>query len=139
MRTIFVLFVLLTMPGAACQDVKDTAKGAGKAVVDCTKAELAPTVRELGPVMERVVLDALDPSGKVDWAPVKDVAKGLASDVGRCVLAETIAAFLTRKPDPNAPQSAGVEVNRIELADGFASLRAELWGGARFKTTAGEL
>lgn len=137
MRTLFVLFVLCFMPGAACQDAKSIATSGGKALVDCTAKQIAPTLTEFGPVMERVVLDAVDPSGKVNWSPVKDVAKGFTKDIGGCLLADVVARLLAPKAD--ATQNAPLMVDRDSLLSGFAELRTSQFGGATYKTASGEL
>lgn len=138
MRYVLGFLIVMFCLGAACETAKDAAKGAGKAVVDCTKGHAADTVRELGPVMERVVLDAVNPDGRVNWAPVKEVAKEFTTEVGGCVLAHAVARIMTVVREGGA-QSSDLQVNRAQLAEDFAALRVELFGGARFKTAAGEL
>ena len=75
-------------------------------------------------------------SGKLDYAPVKDFAKGFASDVTRCAVADAVARLINPPPaDPNAPQISPLQVDRDAAIAGFR----ELFGGATFRTEAGEI
>lgn len=122
-----------------CSSVKNAAHGVASSVVDCTKRETANTVHDLRPLGDAMLSNALA-DGKVDWGPVRDVAKGFATDVGRCVLADAVSrALAPRKADPNAPKISPLEVNPDELRAGFRQLAGDLYGGASFKTEAGSL
>lgn len=124
----------------SCDKLKSTATLGGKILVDCTKHETARVVDQLAPLAEKILVDAIDPDGKVDWQPVKDLAKGFTADVGGCVLSDVVArALKPSPPDPDAPQSSPLQVDRDALAAGFAELKADLFGGVTFKTASGEL
>lgn len=131
---------LLFLPGAACQDVKDAGSGLKSAAVDCTRAETLKVAGELGPVVEHVLTEAVTPDGHIDWAPVKDLAKGFTVDVGGCVLASVVARVLHPAPaSPGAPQSSPLAIDREALRAGFGKLKGELFGGVTFRTPDGEL
>lgn len=123
----------------ACSSVKGVAHDVANGLVDCTKKETSAAVHELRPLGDAMLVNALDGS-KVDWAPVRDIAKGFVTDVGRCVLADAVGRALAPKPtDPNAPKLSPLEVDANALRSGFRQLSTELYGGAQFKTEAGQL
>jgi hypothetical protein len=133
-----LLVLLLALVG--CSAMKDGARAAGAAVLDCTKGELAGAVNDLAPMAEKIVLDALDPAGDVNWRPVREYAVGLATSVGKCVLAEGVARVLAPKPDdPLAPKVGGIVINHTAVRIGFANLKSELFGPVTFQTSAGAL
>ncbi len=140
MRTLFLITVLLTCSALNCDGAKESLKSAAHAVLDCTKGELAPAVRDLAPMAERIVLDAIDPNGAVNWSPVKDYAKGMLTDIGRCAIAEGVARVL-RPPvdDPNAPKVGGLAIDATAVRIGFAELKADVFGAVTFQTSAGRL
>lgn len=136
---------ILFLPAAACRDAADTAKDIGKTgagiLVDCTKAKAGAVATELGGLVEATVLDAVDSDGKVNWTPVKDLAKSFSRDVGWCALSTAVARILAPPAsDPNAPKVAELQIDRAALRTGFAELKTELLGpGVTFKTADGEL
>lgn len=140
MRHVMLVLILLACPALNCDGARDTLKDGLNTVLDCTKGELAPAVNDLAPIAEKIVLDALDPAGKVNWAPVKEYGKGLVTNVAKCVLAEGVARVLAPKPDdPNAPKVGGVHVDVAAVRVGFAEVKAELFGPVTFETSAGRL
>lgn len=146
MRNLFSFLIatvcILFLPAAACGDAaKDAAKTGAGIVVDCTTGEAAKAVHELGPLAEKVVIDAIDPSGKVDWSPVKELGKKFSAQVGGCVLADVIGRVLNPKPDdPNAPKVGGMNVDLAAVRAGFAQTKVELFGdGVTFQTSSGPL
>jgi hypothetical protein len=140
-KTSMLTLVALLAVLVGCSNIKGAASAAAGAIVDCTKGELAPAVRDLAPIAEKLVLDALGPSGDVDWRPVREYAIGLATNVGKCVLAEGVARVLAPKPDdPLAPKTGGVAIDHAAVRRGFANLKSELFGpGVTFETSAGQL
>lgn len=145
MRNLFSFLIatvcILFLPAAACGEAaRDVAKTGASVLIDCTAGELGKTAGELAPMAEKIVLDAIDSTGKVNWDPVKEYGKGLATDVGKCVLAEGIARALAPKPaDPNAPKSADVVVDADAVKAGFANTVRQLYGDVTFQTSAGVL
>lgn len=141
MRAILFAVIILACTGASCSDAaRDVAKTGASIVIDCTAGEIGKTAGELAPMAEKIVLDAIDASGKVDWAPVKEYGKGLGTNVGKCVLAEGIARVLAPKPaDPNAAHVAGLHIDVDATRAGFEELKRELFGPVTFRTSGGEL
>lgn len=135
-----LLCVSLTLHLAACGWMKNTAHDVATSIVDCTKGEAKKAATELGPVVDILLIQAVDGNSKVDWAPVRDVAKRFSADVGGCVLADAVArALKPRSEDPQAPKISPLEVDRASLREGFRALSVELWKGASFKTDEGTL
>jgi hypothetical protein len=134
------LFVGVTLAiVVACGSITSGPKNAGRALVDCTKKQTATTVHELRPFGDALLSNALS-GGSVDWGPVRDVAKGFATDVGRCVLADAVTRALAPKPvDPTAPKVSPLDVDPTAMRDGFRKLAGDLYDGAEFKTEHGAL
>lgn len=133
---------ILFLPAAACGEAaKEAAKTGAGIVVDCTKGAAPQAVKELTPMVEKVVLDAIDTTGKVDWVPIKELGKSFSLEVGGCVLAEAIGRVLSPKPaDPSAPKSADLVVDAPAVREGFEQTKRELFGqGVTFQTSAGDL
>lgn len=126
-------YILLLLV-ASCGPVQQEGKRLAADVVDCTTATALRAITEFGPTVEQVVIDAATGAGDLDWSRVKSATKAYATDAARCVLASTIARLM--KPpasSPDAPQSAGVQLNAIEVAKGWDRYRAVEFGGLAFK------
>lgn len=141
-RVLVAMLCMTMLPMLAmfsCSAIGKEAKAVAASIVDCTKKETAGAVRELRPLGDALLVNALA-DGKVDFGPVRDVAKGFATDVGRCVLADAVSRALSPKPvDPNAPKLSPLDVDTAALRAGFRQVAADLYGGVKFKTEAGEL
>ena len=134
------IVIALIVTSFACTEIKDAARAGASILVDCTKGQAAKVVSELGPTVDSLLLESVDSDGKVDWQPVKDLAKGWTADIGGCVLSDVVARALKPRPeDPNAPKSSPLDLDLDALAAGFAKLRAEQFPGVTFRTSSGEL
>lgn len=124
---------------AACATMAAEAKHDGRAVVDCTTASAKEAVHEFGPTVDALLAQAVDNDGKVNWDPVKDIAKGFTANLGGCVLADTVARFLHPVQLPGAPKSEPLQVDKAALLSGFDALRSAQYGGKTFVTEHGTL
>lgn len=132
-RLVALALIIIALGCGAMRSAGEVAKWS---LIDCTKAQTAKVVGELRPLMGTVIAHAVNGSGKLDYAPVKDFAKGFASDVTRCAVADAVARLINPPPaDPNAPQLSPLQVDRDAA---IAGLR-ELFGGQRFRTAAGDI
>lgn len=122
-----------------CSAFRREAHAVASGIVDCTAKQTHAAVSELRPLGDAMLVNAID-AGKVNWSPVRDLAKGFVTDVGRCVLADAVSRAL-RPPsnDPNAPKISPLEVDQDALRAGFKQLSADLYGGITFKTDSGSL
>lgn len=117
----------------ACSSLGGTAKKIGGDVVDCTKGEVSKAIPELGPVVDVLLAQSTQPSKSVDWNPLRDITKTFTTDIGMCVLADSVARAMHPKPeDPNAPKLSPVEADPTSLRTGFKALAGER--GAQGKT-----
>lgn len=139
MRTLlsrlFVFAALATFLLVGCGSLRSAGDAAKSALVDCTKHETAKVVGELRPLMGTVIAHAVNDAGKLDYGPVRDLAKGFVSDVSRCAVADAVARLLDPPDDPAAPKNEPLRVDVDAARAGFA----ELFGGQRFKTERGEI
>lgn len=128
-----------------CSAAKQGARAVAGDVVDCTIGVAKQHSDEYGTLIEAVLRGATRGDGSVDWSTVKAATKGFGVQTGGCVLATVVGRLATaghRKPAPQGllGDAAGPpEPDPTALVAGFAAARAELFGGARFKTAAGEL
>lgn len=128
----------LAVPG--CAWLKSEGDVAKAAVIDCTTATAHDAIKQFGPILDALLVQATDPNGKVNWTPVKDLGKGLGTELGGCVLATVVAHELAPdKPGPNAPKSSPLELNAASLREGFDDIRRAQFHGASFKTDHGVL
>lgn len=118
---------------ASCSSMKSGATSAASSFVDCTKEGVRESVTELRPVGMSLIANSVT-NGKVDYGQVRDLAKGFATDVARCMVADAIAR-LVAPPAAGAPKVAPFDVDPV-VARGFVK---ELYGGIKFKTEAGDL
>jgi hypothetical protein len=119
-----------------CGPLRSAGDAAKSAIVDCTKHETAKVVGELRPLMGTVIAHAVDSGGKLDYGPVRDFAKGFATDVTRCAVADAVARLLNPPPEaPGAPQLTPLQVDRDAARAGFR----ELFPGQTFRTESGEI
>lgn len=138
------LLVVIVIPAlvaiAACGWLGSETKATAKDLVDCTKGEAKQVTAELGPVVDVLLVNAIDPSSKVQWAPIEDIAKKFSADVGGCLLADAVTRALAPAPaDPAAPKSSPLVVDQASLRDGFAAYKARTFPGKAFKTDHGAL
>lgn len=137
-----LVLLAITIGGTApaCATVRERATVGVGAMLDCQDDNLRAGVDELLPLATQAVLAAVSGDGRhVDTAPIRAAARALKSDLGRCALASAIAILATpRKPDPDAPMAAGLEIDPDALRAALESVRPEL-GGVTFRTRAGVL
>jgi hypothetical protein len=136
MRFIPIVLALVTL--TSCEHLKEAGKAGAAIVVDCTKEETARVVDELGPVVDHIFSQATDPTGKVNWSPIRDLASRFTTEVGGCVLADVVARAL-KPTEPGGVQSSPLQVDLVDLRAGFTALKAERFSGVTFKTSAGVL
>lgn len=108
-------------------------------VVDCTAPTARDLVKQFGPTLDLVLARAATTEGSIDWQSVRAASQNFALDAGACVLATTVARVLADKPNPDAPNSAPLEIDKTKLREGFEVLRSGSFGGKRFHTEAGDL
>lgn len=126
--------LLLVALVAGCHGTKSAAGRMVGDAFDCLAPTAAETVAAFVPAMSNVIRNATDDRGQIDWGPVRDSARPLKTRVQQCVVAAALAEVLRpREPDPEAPQSAGLEVDAAAARTGFRALSLELFGGARFR------
>lgn len=123
-----------------CSWLKDEATTIKDGVVDCTKAESAKVVHDLGPLAEVALVQAIGPDNKVDWKPIEALFKGAAVDVGGCVLAAAVQKILIPPtPQANAPKSEPIAVDKAALIGGWRAFATGHFAGAVFRTVDGDL
>lgn len=138
-----VLFVALgamlaVLSSSACGGrLGDAAGGASHGFVDCMKPEPQKMLGELRPVFQDVIRNATGGDGKVDRDALRAAGMSLASDATRCAFSSVIAEVLRpHSIDPNAPQSAALEVDQAQLRAEYDAIRDDFWGGQSFKLEA---
>lgn len=137
---ILLVLVLGAASLQSCSWLKSEGDAAKAAVVDCTTSTAHDAIKQFGPILDALLVQAADPNGKVNWTPVKDLGKGLGAELGGCVLATVVAHELApAKPDPDAPKASPLELNAASLRDGFDEIRRAQFHGASFKTDHGVL
>lgn len=143
MRNLFsrlASFALVAFIAVGCGPMRSAGTAARAAIIDCTKRETASIVGELRPLMGTVLAHAVTGGGTLDYGPVRDLAKTFATDVTRCAVADAVARLVNPPPeDPSAAQLAPLQVDRDAARAGFRELAGELFGGATFRTEAGEI
>lgn len=116
----------------------DAAGVASHGFVDCMKPEPQKMLGELRPVFQDVLRNATGGDGKVDRDVLRAAGMKLASDATRCAFSSVIAEVLRpHSLDPNAPQSAALEVDQAQLRAEYDAIRDDFWGGQSFKLEAG--
>lgn len=138
------MFLIALVAGilTGCAWLKSTAHDAKQAIEDCTTAERSKAIDEFTPVVEPVIVGAIDAArgadGSIDWAKFKADAKstalGALKETGACVAANIFASWIAGKKSLTGP-----EIDPDEASAAFAALRSELWPGVSFKTEAGTL
>lgn len=124
----------------ACGPLKDSARHAGKGVVDCMKPEAKAMIGELAPTFLDVIKNATGNDGKIDRAPLRSAASSLTSELTRCAFAAAVAEVLRPKQkDPDAPQSSELGADPADVLASFDAIRAELYGGPVFQLETGPL
>lgn len=137
---VLLVVVLATSQLGACTWLKSEGAVAKKAAIDCTTSTAHDAIKQFGPIVDALLVQATTPDGKVNWQPVKDLGKGLGAELGGCVLATVVAHELApAPPDPNAPKAAELVLDAASLRAGFNEIRNAQFGGATFKTDAGPI
>ncbi len=132
---------MLTCAASGCASAQDSGARMVGGFVDCMAPSVAPVVAEFGPAMREVVTGAITNAGKFDRDKLKSTASSLKTPAGQCVLASAFAEVLrtvTKAVSPDAPQSAGLELDVGDAVLTFEELRPGL-GGAVFRTRSGVL
>jgi len=117
-----------------CGALKDAAKDARVALVDCTTAQAAQLIDEFSPTVAEVIEAARGQDGQIDWSQVRASLKHFGIRTGACVVADLVAGVLAGKQP-----FGGVVFSPVEASEGFAFLRKVLWRDAQFKTEAGTI
>jgi hypothetical protein len=141
---LILLLVIGVCAGAVvssgCATAADTGKQAASGFVDCMKPEAKGAALELAPAFLDILENAIGNDGRIDWAPVRSVAGALTSDATRCAFTTAIAlAMQPHALGAEAPQSAELAADPADVRAGFEAIRAELYGGTRFKLESGIL
>lgn len=126
------VLVVAMMPG--CPTVKNTAK----AMVNCTKPDVAKLVSQFVPATQQVILSAVAADGSVDWAPIERATANYVGDVGGCVMAEAVRGLLELKQGDGAVMSAPAAFDKAALERNWELTRSQKYGGARYKLSTGE-
>lgn len=134
-----ILLVLLLVPAsstqAGCGNSRDRLANGVGAFVDCMKPATKAAAAELEPAMSKLVRDSLSSDGKADRATLKAIAAPLKSDWSRCALDGAIAAILNPPiQKPGAAASSPLEVDRADVIDTYAEIRADVWGGVEVRS-----
>lgn len=140
-RATLATLLVVVLAGAALQPACATARARGAAAagafIDCHAPAIQASVAELLPLATQAVLAAISGDGRhVDTDRLREAARPLRSDLGRCALAGAVAAIATPALTPRARaeqvMAAGLEVDGPALRAAFASVRAELgWPDVR--------
>jgi hypothetical protein len=119
-------------------------------LVDCTAAHAAELAPHVVPFVASAIAAVRGPDGSIDWSALGGVFRASALGeryqpgnplppglvvIGCAAVSALERAALERAAAP-APTLAGVRA-RADPRAGFAPLRRELWGGARFKVAGG--
>lgn len=120
---LLVLGMMSTSTG--CDGARARGAAAGHAGAACAKASIKAAAAELVPSFLANVRNALDAGGKLDRPTFREVASPLKSAAARCALDAAIAAILNPPPpDPNAPQSEPLPVDKADVAAAYDEVRA---------------
>lgn len=115
---------------SGCATFKSSATGAASSFVDCLAPNTKALAGELQGTVSDVIRNATDNTGKVDWSAVRSSVRSYKSDAPLCAFQAAVRGMLlaARAPkDPDAPQSAGLEVDAASLLTGYESVRLELF------------
>lgn len=125
----------------SCGSMKNGAKNAAGALVDCLKPASQAHVKEYLPVFDVLLARSVGLDGKIDREAVKATTKNILAETGGCVLATAFAKLLSTPQPKNdeAPLSEAQDIDRAELLKEFNAIRAEHLGGKTFKTSEGTL
>jgi len=140
MRLLVVLGVAsLLLWGAVvgCSLIKGESKKVIDSIVDCTTGTAKQAVDELAPVVDVVVSQSINASGRVEPGPVRDIAKQFATSISRCVLADSFSRLINGVLRVGGPQGADQAVDRDAARATFRALSVELFNGQTFKTSSG--
>lgn len=132
------VILLLVCAALGCDTLKSAGNAGKDLLIDCTRKETAAVVGEMAPLVETVLIQSADSSGKVSWDPLKDLGKRFTADVGGCIVADVVSRVLRPAPaDPSAPQLAPLAVDLEQLRADFDAFKAQRFGGVTFKTANG--
>jgi len=120
------------MLSSGCASWKSSATGAASSFVDCLAPNTKALAGELQGTVADVIRNSTDNTGKVDWTSVKSSVGTFKSDAPLCAFQAAVRGMLlaARAPkDPDAPQSAGLEIDATSLETGYEAVRLELFAG----------
>ncbi len=115
---------------SGCAAFKSSARGAAASFVDCLAPNTKALAGELQGTVSDVIRNATDNTGKVDWSSVRGSVRSYKSDAPLCAFQAAVRGMLlaARAPkDPEAPQSAGLDVDPTSLSTGYELVRLELF------------
>jgi len=151
----------ISCSGTACQDPKNAQSAQcviEGAVVDCTGvSSLTTAVTVVEPIVEQLILSAVQADGTVGWALIEPQIVALALQYGGCVIAEIWDYYVHGTPIPGigsgggsgsgsasgsaaaipAPFLARVKISPSEFSAEFERLRARIAPGQKFKLLSG--
>jgi len=124
---------------ATCQDPKNAQSAAcivEGSVVDCTGVSSLPSaVAVVEPIVQKLILSAMQPNGTVNWTAIEPQLIDLALQYGTCTVAEVWNSY--------GSEPAGSARVARALPAGFAAefdrIRAKVSPGRKFKTNVGTL
>lgn len=134
---VFLLAVGMAATSTSCSSAQRVRDAAVDVAVDCTGATVRSHLDQYGSLLEKAVRDALRSDGTVDGDALRDAAKGLAIETGGCVLVQVVARVLGALPHYRATAEAYDPATRLREA--WEAIRAEQFGGRRFRVDGGEV
>jgi len=150
---VLVVVTISTSCGSStnCQDPKSaqsTQCVVEGAVVDCTGvASLTSAVTIVEPIVEQLILSAVQPDGSILWASIESQVVALALQYGGCVIAEIWDYYIHGTPIPGIGSGSGaatpasflarVKIVPADFTAEFNRIRVKIAPGRSFKTTLG--
>lgn len=126
-----VALLLGLVMASSCATVR-RAGAAGAAVgLDCQAASVQATVLEAGSLARAYVLSTISGSGSVDTTALRAAARDLRSDALRCAFAAALAGLAeaaSSPPDPESPQSLGLQLDPAQLRAAVREIAESEWG-----------
>ncbi len=127
---------LIAFAIAGCKLLGGSATRVAADTIDCLKPNTKSVAGELQGVMGDLIRNSIDNTGSLDFGSVKAAASSFKTDAPRCAFmsALTEAIRLATGPrDPNAPQTAELQVDPVQLAAVREQVRVELFDGKNFR------
>lgn len=121
---------------ASCSPVRQHARDTAGAVVDCTTETARAHATEYGTLLEQVLRAATAPDGSIDPEPLKAAAATFGLETGACSLATVIARAMS-VDEPQGLLAAPGPSRAERLREAWEAVRAERFGGARFRVEGG--